>query len=63
MELNIAGFVLVLAIMGGLAVLMGRWLAHAFEDERHWAAERLSYRALGINPDEHMSWARYGLAL
>ncbi len=63
MELNIMGFMLVLAFMGGLALFMGRWLAKAFQDEDHWAVERLSYRVLGVNPAEPMGWARYGLAL
>jgi K+-transporting ATPase ATPase A chain len=63
MELHFAGFALVLLIMAALAIGMGRWLAHAFSDEKHWALERLSYRALGIDPSERMGWARYGLAL
>ena len=63
MELHIAGFAVVLAIMGGLAMLMGKWLAYTFEAERHWALERWSYRAMGVNPAERMGWARYGLAL
>jgi len=63
MEIGIAGIVVVLAVMCGFAVLMGKRLAHAFEDDRHWVVERWSYRALGVNPDERMGWARYGLAL
>ena len=63
MEINLTGFALVLLAMGALALPMGHWLAKAFEDERHWALERLSYRALGVDPAERMGWARYGLAL
>lgn len=63
MELNIPGFAVVLVAMTGLAVIMGHWLAHAFQDEHHWAVEHLSYRALGVDPAERMGWARYGLAL
>jgi len=63
MGLNLFEFALVLAVMTGLALLMGRWLARAFDDPHHWAAERLSYRALGVNPSERMGWPRYGLAL
>lgn len=63
MELNLLDFAAVLATMTGLAVIMGRWLARAFESENHWLAERLSYRALGVDPGERMGWARYGLAL
>lgn len=63
MEINIVGFALVLTIMGGLAVLMGKWLAYTFEGQCHWVLERWSYRALGVNPTERMGWARYGLVL
>ena len=63
MGLNLLEFALVLAVMTGLAIAMGRWLAHAFTDPRHWAPERWSYRALGVDPAETMGWARYGLAL
>ncbi len=63
MGLNLLEFALVLAVMTGLAIVMGRWLAHAFTDPRHWAPERWSYRALGVDPAETMGWARYGLAL
>ncbi|MBS0507996.1 MAG: potassium-transporting ATPase subunit KdpA, partial [Proteobacteria bacterium] len=63
MQLITLEFALVLAVMTGLALLMGRWLARCFEAEAHWAVERLSYRALGVDPAERMGWARYGLAL
>ncbi|MCE1249760.1 MAG: potassium-transporting ATPase subunit KdpA, partial [Comamonadaceae bacterium] len=63
MEINTTGFALVLLAMGALAWPMGHWLAKAFQDGHHWALERLSYRALGVDPAERMGWARYGLAL
>lgn len=63
MELITLEFTLVLALMTGLALLMGHWLARCFEGSGHWAVERLSYRALGVDPAERMGWARYGLAL
>ncbi|QXL83822.1 potassium-transporting ATPase subunit KdpA [Comamonas sp. NLF-1-9] len=63
MALNGIEFLVMLAMMAGLAVVMGRWLARAFTGEAHWAVERLSYRALGVDPAERMGWARYGLAL
>ena len=63
MGTHITGFALVLIAMSGLAVLMGRWLANTFEDQGHWRLERISYRVLGINPEERMGWTRYGLAL
>ena len=63
MALNFLEFAGVLALMTALAVVMGRWLARVFSGEGHWAVERLSYRALGVDPSERMGWARYGLAL
>ena len=63
MELITLEFTLVLALMTGLALLMGHWLARCFEGSGHWAVERLSYRALGVDLAERMGWARYGLAL
>ena len=63
MGTHITGFALVIIAMSGLAVLMGRWLTNTFEDQGHWRLERISYRVLGINPEERMGWARYGLAL
>lgn len=63
MEMHLGGLTLVLLTMGTLAVFMGRWLASTFEDQRHWLIERLSYRVLGIDPSESMTWVRYSLAL
>lgn len=63
MALTLLEFTLVLALMTALALVMGRWLARCFAGEHHWALERLSYRALGVDPVERMGWQRYGLAL
>ena len=56
-------FAAVLVCMTGLAVLMGKFLATVFTGTRHAMPERLTYRLLGINPDEGMGWGRYGMAL
>ncbi|MDR0204906.1 MAG: potassium-transporting ATPase subunit KdpA [Delftia acidovorans] len=56
-------FALVLLVMTALAVPMGQWLARCFTSEHHAWIERLSFRALGVNPAERMGWQRYGLAL
>src|SRR5689334_23214575 len=60
---DLTQFGLVLAIMTVLVVVMGQWLARVFTSPRHGLSERLTYRILGIDPDEAMSWKRYGMAL
>lgn len=56
-------FAAVLAVLTLLAIPMGQWLARCFTSDHHTWLERLSYRALGVNPGEHMGWQRYGAAL
>src|SRR5471032_2131214 len=56
-------FALVLGLMTGLAVLMGKWLTRVFTGTGHALPERFTYRLLGINPLETMGWARYGSAM
>lgn len=56
-------YAIVLLVMTALAVPMGQWLARCFTSEHHAWIERLSFRALGVNPAERMGWQRYGLAL
>jgi potassium-transporting ATPase potassium-binding subunit len=63
MLINIVEFAAVICLMTGLAVLMGKWLARVFTDTHHALPERWTYRLLGIDPNEPMGWARYGMAL
>ena len=56
-------FSLMLLLMAALAVPMGQWLARCFTSEHLGWVERLSLRALGVDPAERMGWQRYGLAL
>src|SRR6201991_2031570 len=63
MTFDLAQFVLVLAVMTALVAVMGRWLHRVFTGDGHAAPERLTYRVLGVDPREAMSWKRYGLAL
>ena len=56
-------FAVVLAVMALLAIPMGQWLARCFTSEHHGWLERLSYRVMGVNPQERMGWQRYGAAL
>src|SRR6201991_1997565 len=60
---DIVQFVLVLALMTGLTVAMGKWLARVFTDERHLRIERFTYAVLGTDPEERMPWTRYAMVL
>ena len=42
----------VLGLVGALHVPLGDYMARTFTSARHWRAERVIYRACGINPDE-----------
>lgn len=46
-----------------IVLIMGNYLYKVFTDERDWLPERLTYRLLGINPREQMTWQRYAQAL
>ncbi len=63
MLINILAFAAALCAMTGLAVLMGKWLARVFTDTRARFRNVLTYRLLGVDPNERMGWARYGMAL
>lgn len=56
-------FLIVLAVSTVLLVVAGKWIARLFSSPTHSVIERGTYRLLGVNPDEKMSWKRYGLAL
>lgn len=63
MSINITQFILLLAIMTGLTVVMGKWLTRVFTGAGHALPERGTYRLLGIDPEESMGWGRYCMAL
>ena len=56
-------FAAVLTAATLLTIPMGQWLARGFTSERHGWLERLSYRVMGVNPQERMGWQRYGAAM
>jgi K+-transporting ATPase ATPase A chain len=60
---DIVQFVLVLVLMTGLTVVMGKWLARVFTDGRHLRIERFTYAVLGTDPEERMPWTRYAMVL
>lgn len=60
---DITQFAIILAIMTGLAVVLGKWMTHLFTAPGHNIVERGTYRILGVDPEEKMSWKRYGMVL
>ncbi len=54
---------ILLVIAFGLVVPVGIYLAKIFTDERDTPLERITYRLLGVNPREQMTWQRYSQAL
>lgn len=60
---DITQFVFILATMTLLVVVLGKWMTHLFTNPSHNVVERVTYRLLGVDPSEGMSWKRYGMAL
>ena len=53
----------VLGIVGALHVPLGDYMARTFTSARHWRAERLIYRACGINPENDQRWPHYAVSV
>ena len=60
---DLTQFTLYVLILIALVVPMGMWLARTFSSPSHARLERLTYKVLGIDPEERMSWKRYSMAL
>jgi potassium-transporting ATPase potassium-binding subunit len=60
---DLTQFTLYVLILIVLIVPMGIWLARTFSSPSHSTPERLTYKVLGIDPEEKMSWKRYGVVL
>lgn len=56
-------FLIILAVSTVLLLVVGKGIAHFFTSPKHSLVERGTYKLLGVNPEEKMSWKRYGLAL
>jgi potassium-transporting ATPase potassium-binding subunit len=53
-------FVGTLAIALGLSYRpLGDYMAKVYKSDHHWRAERVVYRAIGVNPDSEQTWASY----
>ena len=63
MTQDLTQFVIILAIMTCLVVVLGKWITRIFTSPGHTALERGTYRILGVNPEERMTWKRYGAVL
>ena len=60
---SILQIIIILVVLTALVVPVGAYLANLFTGERHLLPERLTYRLLGVDPTEQMSWKRYALSL
>ncbi|MGW7424228.1 potassium-transporting ATPase subunit KdpA [Streptomyces sp. NPDC054813] len=54
---------LVLAVVVGLHVPLGDYLARALDGGRHHRAERALYKVCGVDPDREQDWRHYLFAL
>ena len=54
---DLTQFTLYVLILTVLIVPMGMWLARTFSSPSHSTPERLTYKVLGIDPEEKMSWS------
>jgi len=57
---QIAVLVVALAVAGPL---LGRYLAGIYTSEKHLAVERVSYRAMRVDPDADQHWRTYAMAV
>ena len=58
------GQIAVLVLLLALCVpLLGRFLAHVYTSDRHLAVERVTYRALRLDPDADQHWRTYALSV
>ena len=53
----------VLGLVGALHVPLGDYMARTFTSARHWRAERVIYRACGINPENDQRWTHYAVSV
>ncbi|WP_109506814.1 potassium-transporting ATPase subunit KdpA [Nocardioides speluncae] len=42
---------------------LGTWMAKTYTDEKHWSAERVLYRCIGVDPDADQRWPVYARSL
>jgi K+-transporting ATPase ATPase A chain len=57
-----AGWLQVALLVLALALVhrpLGDWMARVFSTQRHWRAEKLVYRAVGVDADTEQRWPTY----
>jgi K+-transporting ATPase ATPase A chain len=60
---DLTQFALYVLILTAVLVPVGMLLTRTFTGASHTILERLTYKTLGVDPDEGMSWKRFGMAL
>jgi potassium-transporting ATPase potassium-binding subunit len=60
---DLTQFALYVLILTAVLVPVGMLLTRTFTGASHTILERLTYKTLGVDPDEGMSWKRCGMAL
>lgn len=63
MSNDVMQMALVVLIAMTAAIPLGQWITKIFTSESHSSVERVTYRVLGINPTEEMTWRGYAAAL
>jgi potassium-transporting ATPase potassium-binding subunit len=63
MSSDLTQFAVFLLVVTIVVTPVGILLAQTFTGAAHTGVERLTYKILGIDPEERMSWKRYGMVL
>jgi K+-transporting ATPase ATPase A chain len=60
---DLTQFAIYVLVLTAVVEPVGMVLARTFTGASHTILERLTYKILGIDPEERMSWKRYGIVL
>ena len=62
MNATLAGILFLATLVIAIALSyrpLGDYMARVFMGKTHWRAERVIYRAIGVNPDADQKWSTY----
>lgn len=59
---TICALLLVLILLAAARVPVGTYMYKCFADEKHYRAERVVKKLIGVNPDNEMRWGSYVIA-